>query len=479
VTPTRGTIAPLLAVLVGAWALVGDPFVHSPAWQIVVAGVFVAALALIGIQRSRTTSGFVDPFAPLAFPLIYVGFSFLAPLWLADVLGQPLRGLGRSIPIAPDTVRLLIVGVVGFAAGAMVRFRSRERSGRRPVPPLSPERVLILGRFLLLVPLAISAERVAVGAIHHRGLHQFATSPTGTLSALIDPTEISALVLILLAHRLSKRDRLMAPLDWVLVGALILVTGAHGSRGNAIAVLLLLTLAHAHRRRRMLAVVVGAIVIAVFGVVVLQYRSAEAGRTVTAGAAQILIGDMTVAAFSTGATAAVVPRSVPYAHGATLGAALERQLPSPIANRLFGPPDDTAARRFRQFVGFTNENSGIGYSIPAEGYLNFGRFGVFGICLLLGLAFAWAYARFDFATPRTGALLYAILVAVLPFGLRSDSLGLIKSILYTAIFVQLALVAARRPRKTIAGLMAWLQPRPTSAVGSPVVGSPAAQPLDA
>ena len=63
-------------------------------------------------------------------------------------------------------------------------------------------------------------------------------------------------------------------------------------------------------------------------------------------------------------------------------AAFERQLPSPIAIPLFGPPDDTAARRFRALVGFNNPNQGIGYSIPAEGYLNFGRFGVFGICLL-------------------------------------------------------------------------------------------------
>jgi hypothetical protein len=473
----RGSVAPLVAVLAGVWALAGDPLVHSSAWQIAVAAVFVTALALIGMQRSRAAHGFIDPFHPLAFPLIYVGFSFLAPLWLADVLGEPLRGLGRSIPIAPDTVRLLVIGVVGFAAGAMVRFRTPHRTAARPMPPISPQRVLVFGRWVLLIPLAISAERVAAGAIYHRGLHQFATSPTGTLSALIDPTEISALILILLAHRLAKRDTLMAPLDWLMVGGLIVVTGAHGSRGNAIALLLVLTLAHAHRRRRMLAVVVGAIVIAVFGVVVLQYRSAQAGRTVTAGAAQILIGDMTVAAFSTGATAAVVPRSVPYAHGATFGAAVERQLPSPIANRLFGPPDDTAARRFRQLVGFTNQNSGIGYSIPAEGYLNFGRFGVFGICLVLGLAFAWAYARFDFATARTRALLYAILVAVLPFGLRSDTLGLIKSILYTAILIQVAVVTARRPRKTVAGLMAWLQPR--SAGGHAIAEHSAGAPLGA
>jgi hypothetical protein len=320
--------------------------------------------------------------------------------------------------------------------------------------------------------LAISVERFAVGAVHHRGLNQLAATPS--LSALLDPTEISALILILTAHRLARRDALMARLDWVLVAVLIVATGAHGSRGNAIELLLIVTLAHAYRRRKVFAVVAGATVMAVFGVVVLQYRSAEAGHTVTTGAAQILIGDMTVAAFSTGATAAVVPRDVPYAHGSTLVAALERQLPSPIANRMFGPPDDTAASRFRELIGFTNQNAGIGYSIPAEGYLNFGRIGVLGICLLLGLAFAWAYARFDFSVGRTSRLLYAVLVAVLPFGLRSDSLGLIKSVLYSAILIQLALIAARQPRHTVAALMAWLRPRTPSAL-EPLAG----QALDA
>ena len=147
-------------------------------------------------------------------------FSFLAPLWLADVLGEPLRGLGRSIPIAHNTVKLLIIGVVGFAAGATIRFRPSGRAARQPIAPVSPRRMLNLGRGLLLVPLAISVERFAAGAVQHRGLNGLAATPTGALSALIDPTQISALILILTAHRLAKRDKLMARLDWILVGAL-------------------------------------------------------------------------------------------------------------------------------------------------------------------------------------------------------------------------------------------------------------------
>jgi hypothetical protein len=313
----------------------------------------------------------------------------------------------------------------------------------RPVAPVLPARLLTAGRLLLLIPLAISFERFAAGNVHHRGVNQLAVSPTDALGALLDPTEIAAVVLILAAHRLAKNTRMLARLDWVLIGVLILLIGLRGSRGNAIALLLVLTLAHVQRRGKVFAVAVGAIVMAVFGVVVLQYRSAAAGHATSASAADILIGDMTVAGFSTGATAQIVPREVGYEHGSTLLAALERQLPSPVAIPLFGPPNDTAARQFRNLVGFDNPNQGIGYSIPAEGYLNFGRFGVFGICLVLGLAFAWAYSRFDLGAARTTRLLYPVLVAVLPFGLRSDSLGLIKSVLYAAILIQFALVAAR------------------------------------
>lgn len=447
----RGSLASVVALAVGAWALAGEPFVHGDALSILVTAAFVTALALIGVRRSRRERGAVDPFHPLAFPLIYVAFSFLAPAWLAFVQDSPLRGLSRNTPIAQSTVKLLVLGVVGFAAGAAVHFRlqdaahlSHRWSRRRVLAPVSPLRLLNLGRGLLLIPLAISFAKAATGTVHHRGAGQLITSPTDALSTLLDPTEITAVVLIIAAHRMAKLDGLMARLDWGLVGLLVVLIGLRGSRGNAIALLLVLTLAHVHRRGKVLAVALGAIVMVVFGVVVLQYRSAAAGHEANGSAADILLGDMTVAAFSTGATAAVVPHDIPYAHGSTLVAALERQLPSPVAVPLFGPPDDTAARRFRDIIGFDDPNAGLGYSIPAEGYLNFGRWGVFGLCGVLGLLFAWAYARLDLTGGRATRLLYPVLVAVLPFGLRSDTLGMTKNILYPLIILTVALVIARK-----------------------------------
>lgn len=446
----RATIVPAVALIAGAWALAGDPLLHSVASQLAVAAVFVAALSVVGLRRSRLASGSPDLFHPLVFPLAYVATSFLAPLWLDEVMHQPLRGLGSGIPIAATTAKLLIVGVVGFAIGAALRYHHHDRAPARQVKPVASTRLLIIGRLLLVVPILISLERFVTGSVHRRGIGQLA--PSDVLSALLGPTEISAVVLILAAHRLARFDRLMTRVDWCLVGGLILLIGARGSRGNAVALLLVLTVFEARRRAKLVAVVMGLAVIVAFGVIDLHYRSAAVGRETSASSTDILLGDMTVAAFTTGATAVVVPREVPYSHGRTLLASLERQLPSPVANQLFGPPNDTAARQFRALIGFNNPNNGVGYSIPAEGYLNFGRLGVFVLCGLLGLGFAWSYSRIDLLGGRVSGLLYPVFVAALPFGLRSDTLGLTKSILYAAILLQVALVLSRVPREVVADL---------------------------
>ena len=119
----RGTLAPVVALAVGAWALAGEPLVHAIELQILATAAFVAALALIGVHRSRAATGSADPFHPLAFPLIYVAFSFLAPLWLADVLGHAAARAERQHP-----------GRERHGEAARRRRRGLRRGGHRPVP---------------------------------------------------------------------------------------------------------------------------------------------------------------------------------------------------------------------------------------------------------------------------------------------------------------------------------------------------------
>ena len=95
------------------------------------------------------------------------------------MLGTPLRGLSGNIPVANGTVKLLVVGVVGFAAGATVRFRPRPAAHPAARPRrCRPARLLTAGRLLLLIPIAISFERFAAGTVHHRGLNQLTVAPT-------------------------------------------------------------------------------------------------------------------------------------------------------------------------------------------------------------------------------------------------------------------------------------------------------------
>jgi hypothetical protein len=296
---------------------------------------------------------------------------------------------------------------------------------------------------LLLFPMVLAAQAAAGGAVYTRGIGQITATSSKGLDAVTGPVALTAVIMILAAHRTAGRSRLMSWVDWGLIGTFIALTGLTGSRAGPISLLVLLTLAHTHRGGGVRAVVVSLVVMGMFGVGVLEYRTAARGAQSTDSASDILLGDMTVAAFTVGATAAAVPSDMPYQNGRTLGAAALRQLPSPIAIPLFGPAHDTGTWKFREIIGLSNPNFGVGFSLPADGYLNFGRVGVFGICGLLGMLFAWAYPRLDFASGRPLGLFYPVLVASLPFGLRSDALGTTKNLLYAMIVLAVIMVASR------------------------------------
>jgi hypothetical protein len=155
-----------------------------------------------------------------------------------------------------------------------------------------------------------------------------------------------------------------------------------------------------------------------------------------------------------------VPSTYGYKLGSTYLAGLERQLPSPIANRLFGIPDDTGAYVFREILAFTDPNYGFGFSLPAEGYLNFGFAGSLAAALILGALLGFSFRR-EVAPPRRAThVLYPVLISTLPLAIRSDALGQIKWILYPSLIVATGLALARRsPAAVATAVPAAAQPR--------------------
>jgi len=134
-----------------------------------------------------------------------------------------------------------------------------------------------------------------------------------------------------------------------------------------------------------------------------------------------------------------VPFETSFLQGSTYVASIERQLPGAIAVAVFGPPTNTASFEFRRLIGFSNPDAGFGFSLPSEGYLNFGLGGVLAAALMLGGLLGYAARRTAIRPTHARHLLYAILLATLPLSFRSDALQQIKTVLYPMLLSMLVL----------------------------------------
>ncbi len=266
-----------------------------------------------------------------------------------------------------------------------------------------------------------------------------------TVAVIVTPI---ALVLILDAHRTSGRRGLMAGWDWLLILGFIALIGLSGGRGKAITIIICLLYAYSRKRFKLRTVALTLLTVLAFTVAVSMYRQAMRGGSTGQFTLKSILTDLSVVTYTTGLTAREVPAHMGYLWGGTYWVGILRQLPSPIANRLFGPPYDTANYAFRDMIGFEDPNLGLAYSVPAEGYLNFGIIGTFLACLVFGLLVAWAYSQAAWPAGVATALLYPVMMGVLPIMLRSDALGTIKTALYpflvaVVIFAYAKTIAAR------------------------------------
>ena len=75
--------------------------------------------------------------------------------------------------------------------------------------------------------------------------------------------------------------------------------------------------------------------------------------------------------------------------------------------------------------------------------MNFGLLGAVSLCGLMGLLLSFAYSRRASGWQRTAFYWYPVLIANLPFAMRSDLLGAIKISLYPVIIIAVALALSR------------------------------------
>ncbi|MFC4553889.1 O-antigen polysaccharide polymerase Wzy [Georgenia faecalis] len=426
-------------------------FVASPASHATIPanplmwGWAVAAVGIgTGIIRSRADNGYVDIFHPLIFPLGYAAVSFLLPAWSILVDGAAPLGFTAK-QMHPQTAYYMFLAVLAFGLGLGVTTR-KVRSNARQLdwrPPEFARTQMQVARLLLLVPLGLSVWNLVRGGLGARGLNQTdygLMSTVGAFALIVTPL---AVVMLTTAHRERGKRGILPASDWALLISLAVLSGYAGNRGAMIAIAIVLLYAITRKRTSPIKVAAGfgAVLVAVAAVV--NYRSAVVSRSEFALDLEATVTDLGVATFTTGITAQQVPDTMPFAGGGTYAAAVARQLPSPIANALFGPPDDTGSQAFRDMLSFTNPHQGFGYSLPAEGYLNFGTVGLVAACFIFGLVVARSHSRAAWPANTSSALLYPVVLAALPMALRSDALGTIKSVLYPLIAAGLVLAWSR------------------------------------
>lgn len=408
------------------------------AGALVVATLLVVIVSVWALHRDR--------FHPLGLPTVYVSLVCVAPLLYIDVTGRPLASLSAA-DLTPAFRAVFVATLISIPIGIWLGLWLM----RRELPAVEKRRVdwnvvLRVGRTVLgaALLLRIGDFVTSYGSAYGTGAVTFGVQ--GLIETAANIGSLGAIVLICVSH-VNLSHPALRPLDVFLGGIFVFVTLASGSRGELIApIVFILLIQHTYVRPLSTKALASALVLLV--VVFQGVGGARANEEFFAGrdlaADRVLVG-LSVPAQVQGLLMRYVPDREPLRLGSTYFAALQRQLPGPIALAILGPPTDTASFELRQMLGFYDPGAGFGFSLPAEGFLNFGLIGVVGACLVTGFLLGGSYARRPAGLPdRALHVLYPLLVASLPLSLRADAVQQIKTVLYPMVFAAVVFALARQ-----------------------------------
>jgi hypothetical protein len=263
---------------------------------------------------------------------------------------------------------------------------------------------------------------------------------------------VGLILVTLTASHTTKPRRLGSLLrgpEWAALSLYMLAVALAGQRAGLIAPTVYLAWIYSTQVRVIALkwIVAGLLLCLIGGAVISNYRQNHGLSPGSPSAVvQHAVGDVSSSAWLTQQTVIRVPSTVGYLRGSTYLAAVESQLPGPVA-RAVGAPMRTASAVFRTIIGFSDPNQGFAESYPSEAYLNFGLVGCLGAGLFLGGLMGWAWRKCRETATKPRDLLYPVLLAGLIYGFRSDALTQIKDVLYPmlAVWVLLGRYRLRQP----------------------------------
>jgi hypothetical protein len=383
---------------------------------------------------------------PFGFPFAYISLTLCLPILYILVTRLPIGGVGPA-DVTLIVVEVFLATIVGFAAGVAVGLvlTSRKTEPVADSARVDFRRALVWGRRIEVLAVACQAFLFPGLISHAYGFGSLGYGPKiwlGTISSgliFIGVAVTAVANLQLTGSPLNRTDIRL----FVAFAVLTLVAGA---RGELIAPALFLAwMRHTYVKpvKFWKGLAGGMVMVLLFAAVsanrvhaALPFNSRDAFVERTLGAVSTPLWLTTVEVQH-------VPSDYPFTRGSTYVAAIGRQLPGPVARAILGPPTNTGSQVFRKIIGFNDPNAGFSFSLPSEGYLNFGIAGALAAAILVGLFFGYAYKRVSPRPSKPVHLLYPVLFATLPLNLRSDAVLQIKSVLYTMIGITLVFAFAR------------------------------------
>lgn len=401
---------------------------------------------------------------PRVGPLAYIVYALLVPPIYMTVTGNGIGSIS-SESLTPITTVIMCTTTLSYIFGATVfaRFSSRgsreqawaRTAGEPRVQSLmssNARTVLQLGRALLILAFLAKVYEVRSNGTVFSGTYGANQLDFGANSSIAVLGESMVGVGALLVMFGNTRTGLspLRKIDFALLASVLLVSVVLlGSRGEALAPIILYVWFRARmgRRVRRVALVTGVALMSVALLVVWQTRSASAAGGYSL--IQQLLWQTSSPQLLTWNVTNLVPETNDFYFGSTYLNALKFFAPGPITRAIFGQPEGTGALAYRELIGFTDPNQGFGFALPTEAYLNFGLFGVavagFGLGALLQVTFNWAID--PERAEGVSSFVYPLLVSYLPYGLRTDALGQLKSIIYPLLLIALALLVIRSLRR--------------------------------
>ena len=392
----------------------------------------IAPFALVSRLPGR------DWFNPFALPLVYVTVSLFAPVLFLTTLLRPLASLPPSA-VSPKLVMVFLLTVLGMTVGIVVSVLLTRRARVELRQNISYPRMLLLGRALTIIALVARASSAFLswGTPYGEGVVSFGLG--NFLDNLASSSFFGGMILVVVANA-HLTHNIWARFDIAAYLLFAVITLSVGSRGELIAPTLFVIYAHHTLVRRIS--LAPAMVMAFAAIFLFQGIAGVRSNTDFYGgslpAIERVLTSVASPIYVTTELLAIVPSHYPHTNGSTYLAAMQRQLPGPLSVAMFGAPSATGTYVFRDLVGFDSPDAGVAFSLPSEGYLNFGMPGAFFVPLLVGLVLGYAFRKQVPVPTRALHLLYPVVVATLPLSLRSDALTQLKTVLYPILILYIA-----------------------------------------